>query len=188
MIVRYGAIAAIAIPTITLNGSRTFRVRETIGVRTKQTAPVMAATININDALAWSDSDDCHSGTTSIPTRMPTTRTSVNKVAKAAKTRPTVNASAAFFSEDERTGPPLLCCPRLPSLLRPCLPRALPRFFLFAIRGCPHQKSALPGVRGNGITSRMFAIPVTNCTTLSRPSPKPACGTVPKRRRSRYHQ
>ena len=50
------------------------------------------------------------------------------------------------------------------------------------------QNSAFPGVRGNGITSRMFAMPVTNCTIRSRPRPKPECGTVPKRRRSRYHQ
>src|SRR5436309_724771 len=51
-----------------------------------------------------------------------------------------------------------------------------------------HQNSALPGTRGKGITSRMLPIPVTNCTVRSRPRPKPACGTVPNRRRSRYHQ
>src|SRR5262249_47387151 len=33
------------------------------------------------------------------------------------------------------------------------------------------QNSAFPGTRGNGITSRMFAIPVTNCTVRSSPSP-----------------
>jgi hypothetical protein len=41
------------------------------------------------------------------------------------------------------------------------------------------QNSALPGVRGNGMTSRMLAMPVMNWTQRSRPSPKPACGTVP---------
>jgi hypothetical protein len=51
-----------------------------------------------------------------------------------------------------------------------------------------HQNSALPGNRGNGITSRMFSTPVTYCTSRSNPSPKPACGTEPYRRRSRYHQ
>ena len=39
--------------------------------------------------------------------------------------------------------------------------------------------SALPGVRGNGMTSRMFAIPVAYATDRSNPSPNPACGTVP---------
>jgi hypothetical protein len=36
------------------------------------------------------------------------------------------------------------------------------------------QNSAFPGVRGKGITSRMFTIPVTYCTIRSRPKPKPA--------------
>ena len=44
------------------------------------------------------------------------------------------------------------------------------------------QKSALFGVRRNGITSRMFPMPDTSCTKRSNPSPKPACGTVSKRR------
>ena len=48
----------------------------------------------------------------------------------------------------------------------------------------PCQKSALPGVRGKGITSRMLVIPVTNWISRSRPKPKPAWGTVPYRRRS----
>ncbi|GKD00283.1 probable phospholipid-transporting ATPase 4, partial [Tanacetum coccineum] len=33
------------------------------------------------------------------------------------------------------------------------------------------------GARGKGIVSRIFSIPVTNCTSLSNPNPKPACGT-----------
>ena len=41
------------------------------------------------------------------------------------------------------------------------------------------QNSAVPGVRANGITSRMFATPVTNISMRSKPRPKPACGTVP---------
>lgn len=41
------------------------------------------------------------------------------------------------------------------------------------------QQGALPGVRGKGITSRMFCMPVTNCTSRSKPRPKPACGTLP---------
>jgi len=41
------------------------------------------------------------------------------------------------------------------------------------------QNSALPGVRGNGITSRMFDMPVMNWTTRSSPKPKPLWGTVP---------
>ena len=48
---------------------------------------------------------------------------------------------------------------------------------LFRVR--LHQNSAFPGVRGNGITSRMLAMPVTNWTMRSRPRPKPAWGTVP---------
>jgi hypothetical protein len=52
----------------------------------------------------------------------------------------------------------------------------------------PAQNSALPGVRGNGITSRIFFIPVRYIIMRSNPMPKPACFTPPKRRRSRYHQ
>jgi len=44
----------------------------------------------------------------------------------------------------------------------------------------PAQNSALFGVRGNGITSLIFPMPVTNSTKRSSPSPLPACGTVPK--------
>ena len=42
-----------------------------------------------------------------------------------------------------------------------------------------NQNSALPGVRAKGITSRMFATPVTNMSMRSKPRPKPAWGTVP---------
>ncbi len=52
----------------------------------------------------------------------------------------------------------------------------------------PFQNSAFPGVLGIGITSRMLVIPVTYCTAGSRPSPNPACGTVPYFRKSMYHQ
>jgi len=38
----------------------------------------------------------------------------------------------------------------------------------------PGQNSQLPGVRAKGITSRMFDIPVTNISILSKPRPKPA--------------
>ena len=41
------------------------------------------------------------------------------------------------------------------------------------------QQGALPGVRGKGITSRMFCMPVTNCTSRSKPRPKPAWGAEP---------
>jgi hypothetical protein len=34
------------------------------------------------------------------------------------------------------------------------------------------QKSALPGVRENGITSRMLPMPEMNCTTRSKPRPE----------------
>ena len=43
----------------------------------------------------------------------------------------------------------------------------------------PELGPALPGVRANGITSRMFETPVTNISMRSKPRPKPACGTVP---------
>ena len=42
-----------------------------------------------------------------------------------------------------------------------------------------NQKSALPGVRGNGMTSRMFFKPVRYIIIRSRPRPKPECGTEP---------
>ncbi len=74
-------------------------------------------------------------------------------------------------------------------------------FFLFCtmkvhgkslFRGFCHksynQNSAEPVVRGNGSTSRMFAMPVRYITMRSKPRPKPACLLLPKRRRSRYHQ
>ena len=41
------------------------------------------------------------------------------------------------------------------------------------------QNSAFFGVRGNGMTSRMLAMPVMSCTRRSRPRPKPEWGTVP---------
>ena len=41
------------------------------------------------------------------------------------------------------------------------------------------QKSALPGVRGNGMTSRMLPIAVRKSSSRSSPKPKPACGIVP---------
>jgi PAS domain S-box-containing protein len=41
------------------------------------------------------------------------------------------------------------------------------------------QNSAVPGVRAKGMTSRMLATPVTNISRRSKPSPKPACGTLP---------
>ena len=50
-----------------------------------------------------------------------------------------------------------------------------------------NQNSAFFGVLGNAITSRIFVMPVTNCTILSNPNPKPACGTVPNFLVSRYH-
>ncbi len=37
------------------------------------------------------------------------------------------------------------------------------------------------------MTSRILVMPVTNSIIRSNPSPNPACGTVPKRRVSRYH-
>ena len=52
--------------------------------------------------------------------------------------------------------------------------------------GCMSETPRCPGVRANGITSRMFETPVTNISIRSNPRPKPACGTVPHRRRSRY--
>ena len=48
------------------------------------------------------------------------------------------------------------------------------------------QYPAWPGVLGNGIASRTLARPVTYAMVRSNPRPKPACGTVPYRRRSRY--
>ena len=48
-----------------------------------------------------------------------------------------------------------------------------------AVPGSAAQNAALPGVRAKGMTSRMFATPVTNISMRSKPRPKPACGTVP---------
>ena len=39
--------------------------------------------------------------------------------------------------------------------------------------------AAFFGVRGNGMQSRMFCMPVMSWTVRSRPRPKPECGTVP---------
>ena len=46
-------------------------------------------------------------------------------------------------------------------------------------------KSQLLTVRGNGITSLIFCIPVRYITHLSNPSPNPACLVEPYLRRSR---
>ena len=35
------------------------------------------------------------------------------------------------------------------------------------------------GVRGNGITSLIFVMPVTIMISRSNPNPKPLCGTLP---------
>ena len=43
-----------------------------------------------------------------------------------------------------------------------------------------------PGVLAKGMTSRMFAMPVTNMSMRSKPRPKPAWGTLPYFRRSAY--
>ena len=45
--------------------------------------------------------------------------------------------------------------------------------------GSSRQNSALPGVRAKGTTSRMLLTPVRNISSRSKPTPKPACGTVP---------
>jgi len=50
----------------------------------------------------------------------------------------------------------------------------------------PCQNSAWPGALGKGITSRMLPSPVTNCTILSSPSPKPEWGTDPNCLNSMY--
>ncbi len=44
---------------------------------------------------------------------------------------------------------------------------------------CKRQKSAFPGVRAKGMTSRMLPTPVRNIRSRSKPSPNPACGTEP---------
>ena len=41
------------------------------------------------------------------------------------------------------------------------------------------QNSADLGVRGKGMTSRMFCMPVTKRMSRSKPRPKPACGHEP---------
>ena len=60
--------------------------------------------------------------------------------------------------------------------------------FRYEFRYGPFRTQRCPACVGNGITSRILAMPVMNWTTRSRPRPKPACGTVPNRRKSRYHQ
>lgn len=42
-----------------------------------------------------------------------------------------------------------------------------------------NQKSALRGVRGNGIASRTLPTPVMYTIKRSKPKPKPECGTEP---------
>jgi hypothetical protein len=42
-------------------------------------------------------------------------------------------------------------------------------------------------IRGYGIVSRTWSSLPTHATVRSTPRPKPQCGTVPYRRRSRYH-
>jgi len=53
--------------------------------------------------------------------------------------------------------------------------------------GIPPYGYSRPIVRAKGMASRMCLSPQIQATVRSRPSPKPECGTEPKRRRSRYH-
>lgn len=55
-------------------------------------------------------------------------------------------------------------------------------YYLF----CWQSAHRLPTVLGNRAVSRILLMPVTYMTMRSKPSPKPLCGTVPKRRVSRY--
>ena len=69
--------------------------------------------------------------------------------------------------------------------------REAPTMILVALRkkqACLTQKSALPGVRGKGITSRIFLRPVRYIIMRSNPRPNPEWGVEPYLRRSRYHQ
>ncbi len=73
-----------------------------------------------------------------------------------------------FTRSVEGQGPP--CpnarpCPSRLRLSKMCVPKA--------------QNSAVPGVRGKGMTSRMFPTPVMNMRSRSKPRPNPACGTLP---------
>src|SRR6476659_891466 len=49
------------------------------------------------------------------------------------------------------------------------------------------QGYSLYSIRGNGIVSRTCSNPQIQATARSMPIPKPACGTDPNWRRSRYH-
>ncbi len=75
----------------------------------------------------------------------------------------------------------------------PCNPAPVPGRHRRAGRFLPERKEPvpaaayrLPTVRGNSAVSRMLPMPVTYMTMRSKPSPNPLCGTVPKRRVSRY--
>ena len=52
--------------------------------------------------------------------------------------------------------------------------------------GGPPQGYRRAMVRGKGMASRMWWMPVSQVTVRSSPRPKPECGTEPKRRSSRY--
>lgn len=59
------------------------------------------------------------------------------------------------------------------------------RFFFIVIHPFQSRYLIEPTVLGNMITSRILAIPVVYMISLSKPRPKPPCGTVPYLRRSR---
>ena len=68
------------------------------------------------------------------------------------------------------------------------VPASLAKAQQSASEDCSAQNSRCLGVLGNGMTSRILVTPVTAIKKRSNPRPNPACGTVPNRRASRYHQ
>jgi hypothetical protein len=89
--------------------------------------------------------------------------------------------------------------PGLPELLielagpMPHSPRAVyripltPPIALECQRAWPLYGVSRSNIRGNGIVSRTWCSPHNHPTQRSIPIPNPACGTLPYRRRSRYH-
>ena len=53
---------------------------------------------------------------------------------------------------------------------------------------CLYYILQLPVDRGKGIVSLMFLIPSKVCKYRSNPKPKPPCGVVPNRLKSKYLQ
>jgi hypothetical protein len=91
-------------------------------------------------------------------------------------------ASLGMTIQGGRKFAPLKRCSNPALTASPCLCR-----FTLTRAASLHYGYNRCSMRGNGIVSRTCSSPQIQATARSMPMPKPACGTPPNLRRSRYH-